>query len=119
MTAIGKLNDFGICNPPRNTMYLLKRTIFIVKSLHRKHRTTDILDFRFNRSFPKQRMQADIVQPQNAKSGSAWLPSASDREYVANLMGRVAEVGKFASWIAHPPIGINRQAVNFEYIRFN
>ena len=61
MTAIGKLNDFGICNPPRNTMNLLKRTIFIVKSLHRKHRTTDILDFRFNRPFPKRRMQPDIV----------------------------------------------------------
>jgi benzoyl-CoA 2,3-dioxygenase component B len=34
-------------------------------------------------------------------------------------MGRVAEVGKLASWIAPPPIGISRQTVNFEYIRFN
>jgi len=48
-----------------------------------------------------------------------WLPSAMDREYVGSLMGRVVEVGKFANWIAPPPIGINRQPVNFEYIRFN
>ena len=48
-----------------------------------------------------------------------WLPSALDREYVGSLMGRVVEVGKFANWIAPPPIGINRQPVNFEYIRFN
>ena len=86
MTAIGKLNDFGICNPPRNIMNLLKRTIFIVKSLWRKHRTTDFLDFRFNRPFAERCMQ---------------------------------EVGKFANGIAPPPIGINRQAVDFEYIRFN
>jgi benzoyl-CoA 2,3-dioxygenase component B len=34
-------------------------------------------------------------------------------------MGRVIEVGKFANWIAPPPIGINRQPVDYEYIRFN
>ena len=35
------------------------------------------------------------------------------------LMGRVVGPGQFANWIAPPPIGINRQPVNFEYIRFN
>ena len=49
----------------------------------------------------------------------SWLPSMSDREYVASLMGRVVEAGKFANWIAPPPIGINRQPVDYEYIRFN
>jgi len=34
-------------------------------------------------------------------------------------MGRVVEPGKFAGWIAPPPLGINRQPVDFEYIRFN
>ncbi|MCY7316875.1 MAG: benzoyl-CoA 2,3-epoxidase subunit BoxB [Rubrivivax sp.] len=48
-----------------------------------------------------------------------WLPSASDRAFVASLMGRVVEPGRFANWIAPPPIGINRQAVDFEYVRFN
>jgi benzoyl-CoA 2,3-dioxygenase component B len=48
-----------------------------------------------------------------------WLPTASDRQFVASLMGRVAEPGKFANWIAPPAQGINRQPMNFEYIRFN
>jgi benzoyl-CoA 2,3-dioxygenase component B len=48
-----------------------------------------------------------------------WLPTAEDRAFVASLMGRVVEPGKFASWIAPPLVGINRQPVNFEYVRFN
>jgi benzoyl-CoA 2,3-epoxidase subunit B len=48
-----------------------------------------------------------------------WLPSTSDRAYVASLMGRVVEPGRFANWIAPPALGINRQPVDFEYIRFN
>ena len=48
-----------------------------------------------------------------------WIPSAADRQFVASLMGRVVEPGKFANWIAPPAMGINRQPVNFEYIRFN
>jgi len=33
-------------------------------------------------------------------------------------MGRVVEPGKFAGWIAPPVMGINRQPVDFEYVRF-
>jgi benzoyl-CoA 2,3-dioxygenase component B len=47
-----------------------------------------------------------------------WLPTAEDRAFVASLMGRVVEPGKFANWIAPPTIGINRQPVDFEYVRF-
>ena len=47
-----------------------------------------------------------------------WLPSAEDRAYVTSLMGRVVEPGKFANWIAPPALGINRQPVEFEYVRF-
>jgi benzoyl-CoA 2,3-epoxidase subunit B len=47
-----------------------------------------------------------------------WLPTAEDRAYVASLMGRVVEPGKFANWIAPPVMGINRQPVNFDYVRF-
>ena len=50
---------------------------------------------------------------------NTWLPSTEDRAFVASLMGRVVEPGKFANWIAPPAMGINRQPVNFEYIRFN
>jgi len=54
----------------------------------------------------------------NAKV-SEWLPTEQDRAYVASLMGRVVEPGKFANWIAPPVMGINRQPVDFEYVRFN
>jgi benzoyl-CoA 2,3-dioxygenase component B len=47
-----------------------------------------------------------------------WLPTETDRAFVASLMGRVVEPGKFANWIAPPPIGINRNPVDFEYVRF-
>src|ERR1700723_3370873 len=49
-----------------------------------------------------------------------WLPSAEDQQFVRSLMqGRVIEPGKFANWIAPPIRGINRQPLNFEYVRFN
>ncbi len=48
-----------------------------------------------------------------------WLPSEGDRAFVASLMGRVVDPGKFANWIAPPVMGINRQPVDFEYVRFN
>jgi benzoyl-CoA 2,3-dioxygenase component B len=54
----------------------------------------------------------------NAKVGE-WLPTAEDRAFVASLMGRVVEPGKFANWIAPPVIGVNRQPIDFEYVRFN
>lgn len=50
---------------------------------------------------------------------AGWLPSPGDREFVASLMGRVVAPGKFAHWIAPPAMGINRQPVDFEYVRFN
>jgi benzoyl-CoA 2,3-epoxidase subunit B len=48
-----------------------------------------------------------------------WLPTDLDRAFVASLMGRVAEPGKFANWIAPPMVGINRQPIDFQYVRFN
>jgi benzoyl-CoA 2,3-dioxygenase component B len=48
-----------------------------------------------------------------------WLPSPEDRAFVASLMGRVIEPGRFAGWIAPPSRGINNQPVDFEYVRFN
>ncbi len=48
-----------------------------------------------------------------------WLPTPEDRAYVASLMGRVVAPGKFANWIAPPVMGVNKQPVDFEYVRFN
>jgi len=60
-----------------------------------------------------------IVDAAQWGAGSAaWLPSAADRAFVASLMGRVVEPGQFAHWIAPPAMGVNRQPVDFEYVRF-
>jgi benzoyl-CoA 2,3-dioxygenase component B len=49
-----------------------------------------------------------------------WLPDARDHAYVESLMsGRVTELGKFANWIAPPRRGVDNQALNFEYVRFD
>jgi benzoyl-CoA 2,3-dioxygenase component B len=48
-----------------------------------------------------------------------WLPSEADRAFVASLMGRVVEPGRFANWIAPPARGVNNQPMDFEYVRFN
>jgi benzoyl-CoA 2,3-dioxygenase component B len=48
-----------------------------------------------------------------------WLPTDIDRAFVASLMGRVVEPGRFANWIAPPAVGINRQPIDFQYVRFN
>ncbi len=49
-----------------------------------------------------------------------WLPTSEDRQFVSSLMPtRVTEPGKFANWIAPPVVPINRQPMNFEFVRFN
>jgi len=48
-----------------------------------------------------------------------WLPTDEDRAFVASLMGRVVEPGKFANWIAPPATGIKGQPIDFAYVRFN
>ncbi|MDQ6629776.1 MAG: benzoyl-CoA 2,3-epoxidase subunit BoxB [Pseudomonadota bacterium] len=47
-----------------------------------------------------------------------WLPSPADFAFVASLMGPVLEPGKFAGWIAPPAMGINKNPVDFDYVRF-
>ena len=65
---------------------------------------------------PDGRVVSEVEWNANVDS---WLPSRLDRAYVASLMGRVVEAGKYANWIAPPVMGINRQPADFEYIRFN
>ena len=59
-----------------------------------------------------------VSEAEWAAKKDEWLPSAEDRAFVASLMGRVVEPGKFANWIAPPVMGINRQPMDFEYVRF-
>jgi benzoyl-CoA 2,3-epoxidase subunit B len=60
-----------------------------------------------------------IAESDWTRQHGAWLPTEEDRAFVHSLMGRVAEPGKYANWIAAPARGINNQPVNFEYVRFN
>ena len=49
-----------------------------------------------------------------------WLPTPEDRARVRALQTKaVTEPGKFASWIAPPLRGIDGQALDFEYVRFD
>ena len=48
-----------------------------------------------------------------------WLPSGDDQAYVHSLMMKATlGPGEFAGWIAPPARGINKQNVEFDYIRF-
>jgi benzoyl-CoA 2,3-epoxidase subunit B len=60
-----------------------------------------------------------VSEAQWQDSARDWLPSEQDRAFVASLMGRVVEPGKFAGWIAPPAVGVNRQPGDFQYVRFN
>lgn len=65
---------------------------------------------------PDGRLVAETEWSANVRN---WLPTEEDRAFVASLMGRVVEPGKFASWIAPPANGIKGKPVDFEYVRFN
>ncbi len=65
---------------------------------------------------PEGRVLAESEWQMNV---NRWLPTEEDRAYVASLMGRVVETGKYANWIAPPAVGVNKKPVNFEYVRFN
>ena len=54
-----------------------------------------------------------------ARRHDEFLPSLSDRAYVASLMQPVTEPGKMASWIAPPDRGINSNPVDFEYVKLH
>ena len=72
--------------------------------------------FSGHRVSPDGRVLSEVEWAANERN---WLPSEEDRAYVASLMGRVIEPGKMANWIAPPPVGINKQPIDFEYVRFN
>jgi benzoyl-CoA 2,3-dioxygenase component B len=49
-----------------------------------------------------------------------WLPSESDRAYVASLMAKpVFEPGKVANWIAPPRAGIKGRPPDYAYVRLD
>jgi benzoyl-CoA 2,3-dioxygenase component B len=60
-----------------------------------------------------------ISEAEWAKRQGEWLPNDEDRDYVHSLMQPVREPGKFANYIAPPARGINRQPIDFEYVKFH
>ena len=47
-----------------------------------------------------------------------WLPVPADKEYLRSIQAvPVFKPGLFANYIAPPPRGINRQPLDFEYVR--
>jgi benzoyl-CoA 2,3-dioxygenase component B len=60
-----------------------------------------------------------VVSEEEWKTKEAeWLPSGADRAFVSSLMGPVVEPGRYAGWIAPPVVGVNKQPMDFEYVRF-
>ena len=68
-----------------------------------------MIDVDFQRSLDMGRVH---IPPHNGKSVGHRI----DNVVNAELKG---EVGKFASWIAPPKVGINNQAGDFEYVQLH
>jgi benzoyl-CoA 2,3-epoxidase subunit B len=59
-----------------------------------------------------------ITEEEFDKKRDEWLPTDADRDYVMSLMGNaITEPGKMANWIAAPARGINKQDIEFEYVK--
>ena len=54
-----------------------------------------------------------------SKRRDDWLPTEDDHAAVMRVMGGVREPGVWASWIAPPRRGINKQPLDFAYVRFD
>ena len=48
-----------------------------------------------------------------------WLPDAEDLRFIGSLMQACHAPGEYASWIAPPRMGINRQPVDYEYVKID
>ncbi len=48
-----------------------------------------------------------------------WLPTPEDGDYIRSLMRPEHTPGKFASWIAPPPFGINGKPGDFAYVKLH
>jgi benzoyl-CoA 2,3-dioxygenase component B len=62
--------------------------------------------------------QGEAVSPEEwERRHEEWLPSESDRAYIAGIMQPVHEPGKIAGWIAPPSRGINQKPMEYDYVR--
>ena len=54
-----------------------------------------------------------------AKARDNYLPSRDDLAFLDSLMQACHAPGEYASWIAPPRMGINRQPVDYEYVKID
>jgi benzoyl-CoA 2,3-dioxygenase component B len=52
-----------------------------------------------------------------AKRRADYLPSDGDKDFIESLMQPQFELGRFASWIAPPKVGIDNKPGDFEYVK--
>lgn len=71
-------------------------------------------EFAGHRINPKGELLTEEVW--EAQSG-AWLPNETDMQFINSLMKACHQPGEYASWIAPPRVGINKQATDFEYVK--
>jgi benzoyl-CoA 2,3-dioxygenase component B len=50
-------------------------------------------------------------------SRDEWLPTEADMAFIVSLMKPCHTAGQYASWIAAPRVGVNRQPVDYEYVK--
>jgi benzoyl-CoA 2,3-dioxygenase component B len=48
-----------------------------------------------------------------------WLPNKADGDFIQSLMTPCYEVGRYASWIASPKVGIDNKPGDFEYVKLH
>jgi len=48
-----------------------------------------------------------------------WLPNKADGDFIQSLMTPCYEVGRYASWIASPKVGIDNKPGDFEYVQLH
>lgn len=71
-------------------------------------------EFAGHRINPKGELLTEEVW--EAQSG-AWLSNETDMQFINSLMKACHQPGEYASWIAPPRVGINKQATDFEYVK--
>jgi benzoyl-CoA 2,3-dioxygenase component B len=131
----GRLVDEDV--PLRRAMNLVLRDAYVedcVRALDKWNKTLDEHGIGFQLKLPSDRFnrlqglygdmpfdtEGDLLeQTEFDAMRDSLLPTQEDYDYVQSCMQAVYEPGKFANWIAPPKKGINGQAMDFLYAKFD
>lgn len=122
--------------PMRRAMNLVLRTAYIEdceRALRKWNKILEKAGIQYELKLPSDRFNRrqgvyanfEFTPEGNALSAanweaqrSNWLPTQKDEAYVESLMKAEYRPGHFAGWIAPPKSPINRQPLDFEYVKF-